>query len=94
MIELLYVLAKDIKEYLEWNKDIKVVDREWLEKSEFDKHMGEQGYTLYWSKPEKIETRKLEGYEIMYEIDKKNRIKLRIERRSGGDSLVLMGKKK
>ena len=34
MIEFLgffYDVAKDIKDYLGWSEDVKVVDREWLE---------------------------------------------------------------
>ena len=97
MIEFLgflYGIAKDIKYYLEWDEEAKSVDREWLEKSGFGKRMEEQGYNLYWSKPESVETRKLDGYEVMYEIDKIKRIKRHIERTGGRDPLILMGKKK
>jgi len=88
----LYGVAKDIKEYLKWNEETKSVDREWLEKSGFGKEMGNRGYKLYWSRPEKIETRKLDGYEIIFEIDKLKRIRRRIERTSERDSLILLGK--
>jgi len=90
---LLYDVAKDIKDYLEWDEDVKVVDREWLEKSGFGQAMREKGYDLRWSKPEKIESRKLDGYELIYEIDKLKRVRRRIEWRSANDSLVLIGKK-
>lgn len=96
MIEYLgffYGVAKDIKDYLKWNEETKVVDREWLKKSGFGKEMESQGYKLYWSRPEKIETRKLDGYEIVFEIDKLKRIRRRIEWSGGRDSLVLLGKK-
>jgi hypothetical protein len=87
----LYGVAKDIKEYLTWREEMKVVDREWLEKSGFGKIMESQGYKLYWSRPDKIETRILDGYEIIFEIDKSKRIRRRIVR--GREPLVLIGKK-
>lgn len=96
MIEILglfYDVAKDFKEYLSWDEDVKVVDREWLEKSGFGQAMRDQGYDLRWSKPEKVESKKLDGYELIYEIEKLKRVKRRIEWRSARDSLVLIGKK-
>lgn len=90
---LLYDVAKDIKDYLAWEEDVKVVDRKWLEKSGFGQAMRDKGYDLRWSKPERIESRKLDGYEFIYEIDKLKRKKRRIEWRSANDSLVLIGKK-
>lgn len=92
-IGLLYDVAKDIKDYLAWDEEVKVVDREWLEKSGFGQTLRDNGYDLRWSKPEKLESRKLDGYELIYEIDKVKRIKRRIEWRSGQDSLLLLGKK-
>lgn len=89
---LFYTVAKDIKDYLTWSEETKVVDREWLEKSGFGRLMESQGYKLLWSRPEKIETRKLDGYEIIFEIDKSRRIRRRIER--GREPVVLLGKKK
>lgn len=96
MIEFLglfYGIAKNIKDYLSWNEETKLVDRTWLEKSGFGELMEKQGYKLRWSSPEKVEAKKLDGYEIMYEIDKIKRVKRRVERTGGRDSLILMGKK-
>ena len=90
---LLYGVAKDIKDYLKWDEEAKIVDREWLEKSGFGKEMEGQGYKLYWSRPEKVETRMLEGYQVIFEIDKVKRIRSRIEWSSGNDSLILLRKK-
>lgn len=90
---LLYGGAKDVKNYLIWDEDVKVVDREWLEKSGFGQIIREKGYKLRWSKPENIESRKLDGYELIYEIDKLKRVKRRIEKRSANDVLVLIGAK-
>jgi hypothetical protein len=89
---LLYVIGKDIKSYLKWEEEIKTVDGEWLKRSGFQELMKNQGYELRWSKPEKVETRKLDGYEVIYEIDKKSRVRRRIQR--GREQLVLIGKKK
>lgn len=89
---LLYGVAKDINKYLSWKEETKFVDRTWLEKSGFGALMKEQGYKLYWSTPEKVETRKLDGYEFLYEFDEPKRIRRRIEWTSGRDTLVLMGK--
>ncbi len=88
---LFYGLAKDIKNYLAWREEPKLVDREWLDRSGFGELMKNQGYKLYWSKPGKIETRRLDGYEVIYEIDKSNRVRRRIER--GREPLILIGKK-
>ena len=90
---LIYTFGKNIKEHLSWKEDKKVVDRDWLEKSGFKKSMEEQGYRLYWSLLEKIETRKIDGYEVLYETDKIKRIKNRIVLISGRDVIILMGKK-
>ena len=89
--DLIYGLAKDIKNYLTWDEEVKVVDREWLKKSGFEKNLEEQGYKLYWSAPDKVESRKLDGYDVMFEVDKIKRVRCRIEK--GRDKLVLLGKK-
>jgi hypothetical protein len=88
---LLYALAKDIKSCLTWSEEAKLVDREWLKTSGFEEFMKNQGYKLRWTTPEKVETRKLYGYEIIYEIDKSNRVRRRIVR--GREPLTLLGKK-
>jgi hypothetical protein len=87
----LYGLAKDIKSYLTWGEETKLVDREWLKKSGFEDLMNNKGYKLRWTTPEKIETRKLDGYEIIYEIDKSKCVRRRIVR--GREPLTLLGKK-
>ena len=90
---LLYDVAKDIKDYLEWEEDVKLVDREWLDKSGFRAASQARGYELRWSKPERVASRTLDGFELMYEIDKVNRVRKRIELPSGSERLVLLGKK-
>ena len=96
MIEILgflYGLGKELKNYIEWDVEDKLVDREWLDLSGFKDHLQQEGYTLSWSRPEKVESRVLSGYEIAYEIDKVRRIRRRIMRGPEHDRLVLIGKK-
>lgn len=96
MIELfgtMFGLAKDVVAYLSWDEESKVVDGDWLEKSGFLKKMEQESFKLYWSKPEKIESRKLDGYEVIYEIDKLRRVRKTIIWSNGRDSLTLLGKK-
>ncbi len=50
---LLYGVAKDIKDYIAWDEDVKLVDREWLETSGFcqtmrDKRAADIGYSRHW----------------------------------------------
>lgn len=88
----LWGIASEIKDYLAWEEETKVVDRDWLEKSGFQKECENRGYKIRWTVFAKIETRKLEGYEEMFEVDKFKRIRRHIER-GGKDKLVLLGKK-
>ncbi len=53
--------AKDIKDYLSWSEEIKVVEFEWLNKSGFKSEAEKKGLELRRSKPEKVETRKIKG---------------------------------
>ena len=88
-VGLVYEFAKDLGKWLSWKEEDKVVDRAWLEKSGFQEHYKSQGYKLRWSTFEKVESHKLSGYEIIYEIDKTKRLRRRIVRRD----VILMGKK-
>lgn len=89
-IGTLHVLAKDIKNLLTHAEEEKVVHKDWLEVSQFGQRMEDEGYALRWSKPERIETRKLQGWEILYEIDEKKWIKYRLE---NSDGSTLIGRK-
>ena len=92
MIDLLgfiYGLAKDLKEYFEWSEEDKLVDMKWLENSGFGNMWKQKGYTLSWSRPDKIASRMLDGWNIIFEIDKPKRIRRRIVLRDG---MVLIGK--
>ena len=90
----LYGLLKDLykkfKDINTWNEKIKLVDRDYLDKSGLKKEIKDSGCEFRWSKPDKVETRKLDGYDYMYEIDEQKRIKYILERKDG---IVLIGKK-
>jgi len=90
---LFYGFAKDAKDFIDWEEDIKVVDRKWMEKSGFDVEMKSHGYKLRWSILEELETMKLGGYEVIFEIDEIKQIRSRIERSRGRNWQVLLGKK-
>ena len=85
----LYVLGKGLVEYLAWKEEDKLVDNEWLEDSGFGEKAVKSGLTLRWSRPEKIESRLLKGYEVLYEVDKLKRKRRRLILNDGS---VLIGK--
>jgi hypothetical protein len=83
--------AKGVKEHFEVKEiEPKLVDMAWLQKSGFDKVSADAGYTLAWSRPDKVASREIDGYELMYEIDKAARTKRKLVLYDG---LVLLGKK-
>ena len=90
---LLYGFAKDAKKFIEWEEDIKVVDRKWMEQSGIEVKMKSHGYKLRWSILEELETMKLGGYEILFEIDEIKQIRRRVERSRGRNWQVLIGRK-
>ena len=92
-IGMLYGFAKDVKKFIEWEEEIKVVDRKWMEKSGVEVEMKSHGYKLRWSILEELETMKLGGYEIIFEIDEIKQIRRRIERSRGRYWQVLIGRK-
>ena len=81
-------LAKAVKDFLAWEDEKKLVDMKWLEESGFKEKAEADGYHTMWSLPDKIETRLLKGYEILYEIDKVKRVRRRLVLRDG---LTLLG---
>lgn len=91
ILGLLYGFLKDAKDYLEWDEEIKIVDRKWLEKSGFEEKLKAEGYKLRWSNIDKIELRVLDGYEFIYEIDKIKRVRKKIQLGNRQDSSILLG---
>ena len=96
MIEMLgfaYAIGKELFKYAKWTIEDKLVDRDWLAASGFEERMKAEGYTLVWSREAKVETRLMQGFDSIYEIDQAKRIKRRIIRGPKHDTLVLIGKK-
>jgi hypothetical protein len=86
---LAYDLVKDSKKHLQWKEEEKLVDIKWPEYSGFNAKLKESGKTARWSKPDLVERRIFEGYELAYEVDNVKRIRRRIVLRDG---LILMSK--
>lgn len=87
----LYELAKDLKGHLEWKEEDKLVNIKWPEQSGFKGKAAAAGLEISWSRPDKVESRKLDGYEVVYEVDQKTRVRRRLVLRDG---LVLIGRRK
>ena len=87
---LLYGLAKDLKDYVQWNEEEKLVDMGWPEKSGFQAQAERNSLKLSWSTAEKVQSRLLDGYEVMYEIDKVKRVRRKIVLKDG---MILLGKR-
>lgn len=87
---LLYDVAKDIKAYLEWDEEEKLVDFDWPQKSGLAARAEADDMTLTWCWPDKIGLRQLDGYEIVYEVDKVKHVRRKLILRDG---LVLIGKR-
>lgn len=86
-----YDAGKEVKQHFEWKEgEPKLVDMSWVQKSGFDKAAAEQGYALAWSRPDKIASREIDGYQVMYELDKETRVKRKLVVYDGS---VLLGKK-
>ncbi len=87
---LIYDVVKDLKDYWAWEEKEKLVEIHWPELSGFQKRAEADGLRLSWSKPDKVATRELDGYEVMYEVNKLKRERNKLVTRDG---LVLLGKR-
>ena len=87
---LLYTLAKELGAYLDYDEQEKLVDFQWPDASGFQANAEKEGYRISWCRPDKLATRQLEGYELLFEVDKAKRIRYRLVLRDG---LTLIGKK-
>mgnify|MGYP001073907608 CR=1 FL=1 len=90
LLGFLYGIAKDIKKGRQWAEEDKLVDTNWLAQSGLRAKAEAEGMTLRWSRADKVATRGLEGYEIVYEIDKSKRLRRRLVLRDGS---ILIGKR-
>lgn len=90
IIGLLYGAAKDLKDYIEWDEQEKLIERKWLETSGLKAKAEAQGFSLRWTTQAKVQSRVLEGYEYIYEVEKIKRTRSRLVLIDGS---VLLGKK-
>lgn len=80
-----------VKEHFEVNEgEPKLVGGDWLEKSGFAAKSKDDGYELRWSKPDKVASREIDGYEVMFEINKSKRTRHKLVLYDG---LTLIGRK-
>lgn len=66
-----------------WIEETIVVDSKWPVASGFQKKLESQGYKIRWSRPEKVPSRRAEGYEVVFDIDSVAKKKRRIELKDG-----------
>lgn len=91
-MSLIYALIKDAVEWVKWVElEPKLVDLGWFDGSEMRKELREAGTEVRWSKPEAVERRLGEGYEVVFELDSLKHTRRRIVLRDG---LTLIGSKR
>lgn len=88
-IGLLYTFAKDLRDHVKWDEAVKTVDMDWLEKSGFKAALEAKDIELRWSKPERVLTLQFDGWDVVYELDKGNRVRRKLVLRDG---LTLVGR--
>lgn len=77
-----------------FTEEEKEVTMSWFETSEQKKEWESEGYIkFYWSRRNQLEERKSKGYAVMYEYDKKYKIKYKFVTGEGSQQLVLIGTK-
>lgn len=73
-----------------WKIKEKGVNSKWWESSDLRRTLEPQGYTFRWSDRDRIEERKQNGYNLIYQEDEVNRTKYVLKNKSGQ---VLIGKR-
>jgi hypothetical protein len=67
----IYEDGKEAKEHFEIKLgDPKLIDFAWIAESGFQAKAEQDGYRIAFSRPDKVARRELDGYELMYEIDR------------------------
>jgi len=74
----------------------KIVNQKWLEISGKKEGFEKEGYSLRWSTLDRIEERKIKGWEVLYEVDQKAHINYRIVRVKNDNTVdsILIGIKR
>lgn len=75
---LLYGILKDVISYNKYSIQELPVDRDYLLKSGIALDSNEKNIELHWSRPEKVPTRQIDGWDFYYGIDEKNKIKYKL----------------
>ncbi|MGA9919181.1 MAG: hypothetical protein WBR17_42300 [Paraburkholderia sp.] len=68
---LLCSVGKDVPGYLRREVKDKLVDREWLEKSGFLAQCVAGGIELGWVNAERVASKELDGWAVLYELEAK-----------------------
>lgn len=87
-----YEAVKDIENHFEVKEgEPKLIDFEWVQKSGFQQRLEGEGYELGFVKRQRIASKELDGFKVMYEVERGNKIKRKLVLYDG---LTLMGRKK
>lgn len=73
-----YGITRDFGDLPQFEEQSKLVDVKWPEKSGQVAQAAQRGFELRWSRPEKVETRRFDGWDTWYEVDKVGRVKSRL----------------
>jgi hypothetical protein len=84
-----FVLHRRSDSQADWKVVEKEVNSIWWEASDLKRTLETQGYTFRWSDHDRIEERKQNGYNLVYEEDETNRTRYVLKNKSGQ---VLIGK--
>ena len=90
LLSLIYSILKDFIGWICWKDQQKIVDLNWIEIPEVKKRICPNGYECVWTRNDKVETKKLDGWKIAYDFDSVKRIRFKITTR---DSLILIKRK-
>lgn len=84
-----YRLARDIGDYLTSEEQARFVEVTWPEASSFAARAREEGLSLRWIGLDQVESERLEGWDILYEVNEQQGVLRRIQSEEGR---VLMAK--
>jgi pyrimidine deaminase RibD-like protein len=85
----MYVIGKTLRDYRGYKVEDMLVNSIWPTKSGVQQEWERKGYQLRWSRPEKVASRRTDGWEVLYEVDKIEHVRRRITQKGGN---VLIGK--
>jgi hypothetical protein len=69
----------------------KLINEKWLEKSGLVESLRNEGKGIRWTNPDRVEERKLDGFEEVFEVDKDKKTMRKLVNRSGS---ILMARNK